>query len=60
MCFYLFFIQTCLLHTFGLDAVPIIFCMESASDVLKAAQPVSGPVSHFIMLILFNVSLCEP
>lgn len=35
-------IETCLLHTFGLDAAPIIFCMESAVDVLKAAQPCLG------------------
>ncbi|KAG9343260.1 hypothetical protein JZ751_014241 [Albula glossodonta] len=34
-------IETCVLNLTGSVAFQIIFCMESASDVLKAAQPVN-------------------
>ncbi|TRY58949.1 hypothetical protein DNTS_033922 [Danionella cerebrum] len=32
-------IETCLLNKLGLDGLLVVFCMESAEDVLKAAQP---------------------
>ncbi|XP_059419704.1 gamma-interferon-inducible lysosomal thiol reductase-like [Carassius carassius] len=32
-------IETCLLNMFGINAVTVIFCMESGPNVLKAAQP---------------------
>ncbi|XP_073705091.1 gamma-interferon-inducible lysosomal thiol reductase [Garra rufa] len=35
-------IETCLLNTLGLEAIKVIFCMESGEDVLKAAQPCLG------------------
>ncbi|XP_051990350.1 gamma-interferon-inducible lysosomal thiol reductase-like [Xyrauchen texanus] len=35
-------IETCLLNKLGFDAIPVIFCMESGTDVLKAAQPCLG------------------
>uniref|UniRef100_A0A9J7XWC8 Gamma-interferon-inducible lysosomal thiol reductase n=3 Tax=Cyprinus carpio TaxID=7962 RepID=A0A9J7XWC8_CYPCA len=35
-------IETCLLNILGAKAIPVIFCMESGADVLKAAQPCLG------------------
>ncbi|XP_051984901.1 gamma-interferon-inducible lysosomal thiol reductase [Xyrauchen texanus] len=35
-------IETCLLNKLGQGAIPVIFCMESGTDVLKAAQPCLG------------------
>nr|E7E2N8.1 RecName: Full=Gamma-interferon-inducible lysosomal thiol reductase; Flags: Precursor [Carassius auratus]ADU02196.1 gamma-interferon-inducible lysosomal thiol reductase [Carassius auratus] len=35
-------IETCLLKALGPKAIPVIFCMESGADVLKAAQPCLG------------------
>ncbi|NP_001006057.1 gamma-interferon-inducible lysosomal thiol reductase precursor [Danio rerio] len=35
-------IETCMLNKLGLDAVMVIFCMESGNDVLKSAQPCLG------------------
>ncbi|XP_067309864.1 gamma-interferon-inducible lysosomal thiol reductase [Pseudorasbora parva] len=35
-------IETCLLNNLGMEAIPVIFCMESGVDVLKSAQPCLG------------------
>ncbi|XP_016331558.1 gamma-interferon-inducible lysosomal thiol reductase-like [Sinocyclocheilus anshuiensis] len=35
-------IETCLWSMLGINAFPVIFCMESGVDVLKAAQPCLG------------------
>ncbi|XP_062306311.1 gamma-interferon-inducible lysosomal thiol reductase [Osmerus eperlanus] len=32
-------IQSCILHLAGHSAFPVIYCMESSADVLRAAQP---------------------
>lgn len=48
-------LQACIIHLTGHVALEIVYCMESATDVLRAAQPVRNQL-HLFVQIYINVT----